>query len=307
MRAAPDPPGGDDAQLRTPPRNLLSSATPTLRSCGTPPTNPDRPKRIVVGTSFDRASAVALKRGTSLAHALGLELVVVHVLDKTSPCRRHETRAARRCVREWALFEARVPLAPEAVSIRVGDAIDELHRAYDRWRGEILVIGGRGRPSGPPPGRRTRALIARARGPVLVAGQTRSQPSVVAATDLAREEVPVVHAAARLARQLKANLTIVHNLHGVTLDGRRFPLPKMSEDRLVASRLEALETVVRNVPHVSEATFTRDSDAVQSILRVARERDVDLVVVGARPNRGATIAKVLADAQRSVLTIPLLR
>lgn len=245
---------------------------------------------------------------------MGLDLWVVHVTapwprsagDVTSlSSRRARVRAVKNAVQQWSLFELGLALPAKYILVCFGDPAEKLHHATRHLRAELLVLGGRTDAAADAPGALTEAVLARSSCPVLVAGPVRDGRAMVVATDLERPNVPVVRVAASLARQLRRPLTVVHNVDGVALHGVVYALPDGLEREVMAARLQTLGGVVRGIESVDDATVTREALAGDGILQVARARDVDLLVVGARPDVGLTSKHILAEARRSVLVVPL--
>jgi nucleotide-binding universal stress UspA family protein len=126
---------------------------------------------------------------------------------------------------------------------------------------------------------------------------------VVAATDLEDPRFPVLRAAAELSRALGASLVPVHNIS-----------PLSARLRGSVSRPEAFARAAAEL-HLGQAgVVSEDSDAARAILREARAREADLVIVGLRPRswlqglrRPSVASCVLRDARRSVLLTPLPR
>lgn len=291
----------------------MDDATPTKRE--TAAEDAGRAGRLVIGVGLDGPSAVALRRGLALAEALSLDPWIVHVLEPETARRdgggqtrdavdAQRARLARRAVQEWSLFEVGVALPRSSIHVRVGDPADELTRFARLRRVDLLLVGGRTDAAAATPGELTRTLVSRATCPVLVCGPARNDALVVA-TDLMDPAVPVVRTAARLATRLGRPLSIVHNVSGVTLRGTTFPLPGALAEAVVAERLDQLDRLVRDVAPRSDARLTRAPTAGDAVLRVAREQDVDLVVIGVRSSMGLTTESILTEARRSVLTVPL--
>lgn len=271
--------------------------------------------RVVIGVALDRPSAGALQRGLELARMLGFEPWIVHVLEPDTISRgradgavdlsqRQRLQSTKRVIQDWSLFETGIALPTKNLRVCIGDPAEELSRFARQRRADLLIVGGRAAATSPTPGALTRAIIARATCPVLVCGPTRNEALVVA-TDLRDPAAPVVRTAARFAKGLGHSLSIVHNVTGVSLRGITSPLPAQLAEQVVAERLDQLDRLVRQIAPQSDATLTRERTAVDAVLRVARERDVDLVIIGVRPRLGMTTDAILTEARRSVLTVPL--
>ncbi len=263
-------------------------------------------QRLVVGVSFDRGSAQALERGHDLARALGLELAVVHVLPdddvrhRSDAVRRAFASATRTAIQRWALSSCAIALPTDTIRLRFGDVADHLLHVTRRHSGELLVIGGR-TDDGFAPGSRALQIARQSLRPVLLAGPRTGARQIVAATDLASEGIPVVRSAAEYARRLCRRVSVVHN---VVHDSQPTFLAPIERDSL-AENLDRLRSIVRELDAVDDATVTREDVAAAGILRIARVRDADIVVVGVRPDVGSTSWSILASAQRSILLVPL--
>ena len=262
-------------------------------------------QRLVVGVSFDRGSAQALERGHELARALGLELAVVHVLPdddvrhRSEAVRRAFAHATRTASQRGALSVCAIALPTDSVRVRFGDVAKHLVHVARRHSGELLVIGGRS-DDGLAPGARTAEIVRQSHGPVLLAGLRTGARQIVAATDLASEGVPVVRRAAEYAKRLCRRVSVIHNVD----HGSQPPLLAPIERLSLAENLDRLRSIVRELDAVDDATVTREDIAAAGILRIARVRDADIVVVGVRPDIGSTSWSILASAQRSILLVP---
>lgn len=317
--------GAVDAPLR-PSDTQASRAeqSPPVLRCDPPicsvPTASVRPHRLLVGVSLDAASALALRRAHALSRILELELRVVHVIGATVgedgrrqergnvrdlASRRTRLRLAKRGVQEWAQFATGITLPSSSIHVRVGIPADELCGAARRFHVALLVLGGAAVAGAKAPGTLTRTVLSRAACPVLVCGAARAEGAFIVATDLSHPSVPVVRAAASLARRLGRSLSVVHNVDAIATDGAALPLPPSVQDQVLVERLDALAGIVRAIAPVRDATLTREPLAAEGILRVARERDVDLIVVGARREAGLTAESILSDTRRSLLSVPL--
>jgi nucleotide-binding universal stress UspA family protein len=139
--------------------------------------------------------------------------------------------------------------------------------------------------------------------------------SIVAATDLSAPARRAADRAAMLARAASASLTLVHALSGAAIDELRRWLDAAgtAEGSIVddvKARLHALgrELAERHRIDVDERTVT--GRAVDEIVRVADERNADLVVTGTLGagmfrNRlvGSTAERVVRKSSRPVLMV----
>jgi nucleotide-binding universal stress UspA family protein len=124
--------------------------------------------RVLVAMEGKRGHELALKGAVDVAVDAKLEIIVVHVDDESSiPAFsdqiQHETDAYA------AEFLARfAPSAPEAkLELRVGDPADEILRASETIKPELLAMGWRQRPAQAHEGVAP-TVVARCRYPVLL-------------------------------------------------------------------------------------------------------------------------------------------
>lgn len=140
---------------------------------------------------------------------------------------------------------------------------------------------------------------------------------LLVATDLSARARPALERAARLARQHRARLTLLHVLDPRLPERRLAHLIAGAGEPLPFPDPEAAETALRNevaavTGHLGPAPETRvatGKDFVE-IIHVARELDVDLVVLGAHGENflrdwvlGTTAERVARKGDRSVLVV----
>lgn len=205
----------------------------------------------------------------------------------------------------WARFRARHGLAPI-----------ELIPCEHTWSGLLEVIAQTRAELVVTPACCTTVwpkITTDAPVPVLLAHRPRHQGRVVAASNLELPERPVLRAAALLAEQLRAELTIVHNqpllsasLAAAGLAGATPFLPQIDD---LSARERALQREARELGGVSDVRLTRRLDAAAGILEAAFANDADLIVVGA-PRGGSRFfadgvtSRLCALSDRSVLVVP---
>jgi nucleotide-binding universal stress UspA family protein len=281
---------------------------------------PAEKPHVVVGVRLDAASVLALRRCFDLARVTGSALTVAYVLPRTSRgsrrgegwvrelmSRRAREGAARAAVQHWALVEAGVAVPDEAVLIRSGEPAEELATAVRALHARLLIIGGRPSATSASPGTTTGRIVAASPCAVLVCGAARPGAGMVAATDMGSPSLPVLLAASELAEELGRRVSVIHNVDSVFMHGVRYPLPAGICERVAGARLDRLSEVVRKDDRVDDARVMHERDAATAILRAARSDDADLIIVGRHAAPGRTIRRVLADARRSVLVVPMPR
>lgn len=288
---------------------------------------------VLVATALDEASEIALRRGDALARLLDAELVVLHVVKPTVWFRPlfpnahggegdalgQQVVLASQATRAWT---QRVLGAGAAAGIVVhsGAVIASILEVARTCRASVVVLGDTpgqsswfSRSSGVLAG-----LIQDASVPVLVARPERAGHEIVAATNFADTRYPALCQAARLGARLGAHVTFVHNadrsdyvaaasFFGIAVPAVVAPL----EPDLDRRRIE-LEEIAHFIGSNIDTVVASRADTADAILDVARARDADLVVVGARRRRTlreratlGTAATVARRAVRSVLSVPL--
>lgn len=278
-------------------------------------------RSVVVGLSFGPASALALTRGLELARLLRMDLIAVHVLPlphrfatrRQVPSldeRRRRTMAAKLEAQRWARSELGIGLPGRLVRVRFGEPAAALAAATRKLGACLLVIGGHSgarspAEASPTPHHISHRIVAESPCAVFLASEQRGGAAWLVATDLGSPGLPVLQAATALAAQLGRRITLVHNVDSIRIGGVKYPLPRRIRDRVMGDRLERLGDVVRTSVHVDDARIMNEADAARAVLRAARSDDADLIVVGRYPHLGATTTRVLDDAKRSVLVVPV--
>jgi len=125
---------------------------------------------------------------------------------------------------------------------------------------------------------------------------------MLCATDLSPRSERAVQRAALLASRFDAQLTLLHVM-----------APDQLAERAVHVRDEiAKQLLSKRLPAVREPTIeVRAGDYVQTIAAVAKEIDVDLIILGSKPHRplaplvGATAERITRLARRPALIVNL--
>ena len=289
---------------------------------------------MLVATSLDEASAVALRRGQALATILEAKLVVVHVvpphswvnmlfpqkfkMDAAAMTQLFVTALAS--AREWTLENLDATVAHPAIMLKRGRIAGTILEAAHDVHASLIVLGDSGGASARLFGGRAiaAAVVQRAGCPVLVARPERANSEIVAATNFADAAYPALCKAAQLGVRLGAHVTFVHNLHAsdyvatASLLGLPVQAAVIPREPELEQRAHELADVARSIgTDIESVVVTRDRSS-DAILDVARARDADMVVVGVRKRRGritdrtnGTAVTVAREARRSVLTVPL--
>ena len=159
------------------------------------------------------------------------------------------------------------------------------------------------------------ALANLANVPVLIARAPSADETIVAATDLQAANYPVLRQAAQLAEQIDASLVALHNVPPPPMSARtvtRAATFDSAVESQTEDRRRRLERATSELQLFAEAVVSHEANSADAILREARARDADVVVVGARRpswferlRRGSVPSRVVDRARRSVLVTPI--
>jgi nucleotide-binding universal stress UspA family protein len=201
-------------------------------------------------------------------------------------------------------------VAAERWDVRVGAFIPEVRRRAAELRATWIAVAPQWRNTG-----RMVTSLARKTGlSVLLARGSTDGTSIVAATDLSDLRYPVLIAASALGRQLGQNVVALHNHTPSRLRPRLAPrAPQLQTDDTAEIRKRLLTSVARAISADSEPVVANELDAVEAILREARMRNAELIVVGTRSHSwlhravvGSVSTALVDRTVRSVLVTPLL-
>lgn len=277
---------------------------------------------VVLFALFERGRPTkSLKRALAFSRVLQAELHVLRVLpvlgrlDLEASRRENSSGTMDRTLR--AIGDTRSWLRQvlgqdEAAVTQViaapGDFLDQVAHQAKKVSAMFIVVPAREACIGAT----ATSLACKANVPVLVARATAREDTIVAATDLETPDYPVLRIGAALGRKLDAPLVTFHNL-----------MPRRSMFGLHTSwSPDAPFTDGRQSGRLAEisaklhaqalAVVRRETDSAAAILGEAREREADLVVVGARRRRWldrlqleSVAAQVVDRAAQSVLVTPV--
>jgi len=290
---------------------------------------------VLVATAFDQPSAVALRRAQTLARVLEAHVVLLHVVPPHSwinalfPHKNAPDAVATQALLATAMETATSwydeVLGPDAeaptIILKRGHVAPAIVETAERVHASLVVLGDSpGSSAGLfGGGSIASSVIHQARRPVLVARPERPGNAIIAATNFADAKYPALLQAARLGARLDAHVTFVHNVEAsdyvaaASLLGLPLATTVLPREPDLERRQHELEDLAHFMGSGIEAVVVAKGRSSDAILDVARARDADLVVVGARSrgkvaglaSRGTTTT-VAREAKRSVLTVPLL-
>lgn len=264
----------------------------------------------------------ALRRALTLARALDAELFVLCVVGGHTAVHPlfpeqnmfdavRDVERTLRCQRDARAWVERVlgeDLPAERLELRIGAFVGETARHAEELGAALIVIG----PHDGPFGSMVTRLAQISSTPVLVARPSIGGPAIVAGTDMSDDGFPVLRLAATFASQLDAPLVAVHNEDSTGAGGGWLTWgSSVRSDADVSDAARRLSLACVRLGVASEAVVSNEVTAVRALLREARRRDADMVVVGAHRHSwferllgGGVAARVIDGASRSVLVAP---
>jgi nucleotide-binding universal stress UspA family protein len=280
-------------------------------------------EQILLATDFSAISDRAFAYALELAARFGATLHLAHVV--TAPMAGEgevpEVRYAALARERQTAEETLAMLARDANASHVTTKTAALEgplwpalESYIEQAGIDLIVAGTHGRTGlvrAVLGSSAEAIFRHAKVPVLVVGQARERAggaavkTIVYATDLAPRAAPAAEYAASLAQEFEAKLVLLHVAPPATLE-------KQAGLAMAKTFVELLKATVPE----SAATWAEvEYDVVpgkpeDEVVKLARKRNADLIVVGARPAGGlasrlpSTVHSVLVNATCPVLVVP---
>lgn len=292
-------------------------------------------ERILCPTDFSECAARALRLAVGLARWWGARVTVLHVVSPSlsttaglsSLAPFDETALRAQADEDLAEFVAPILHEPTSVErkLRLGDPAREIEA--EARGASLLVMGTHGR-SGLEHlmlGSVTEHLLRRAPCPVItVSGAPRPTTRralfkrVLCAADLGEGSEEVIAFALAMAEEGEAKVILLHVIEGLPDAGSaaRVGLPVADAERIqIDLRSFALDRLRETVPDEVRAQCALREEVAEGrpareILRVATERQVDLIVMGAHSHGalgraffGSTSNQVVRESGCPVLTV----
>jgi nucleotide-binding universal stress UspA family protein len=285
---------------------------------------------VLVATDLGLGGDEAVRQADAWAQRAGRPLVVVHALPdplRIAPLFPQDGIVASDVMgqlRDLAIdaLERRIydltGRAPNEVALMLepGSPHAAILEATDRLHPDLVVVGGSGksRVSELLLGSTAEQVVRHARGPVLVARPSPRSKTLMAATDLSENGLPALDAAVEVGQRRNALVLGLHCLDVAHPALAAFE-PTLIVDRGTMQRLhEGAEQVLgaaleRAKAEMSEVIVVEGSP-MRAIVAVAREREVELIVVAThgrtglkRLTMGSVAAAVVRAAPCSVLVV----
>jgi len=256
-------------------------------------------RRILVTTDFSASSQRALSYAVTLARQFHAHIFLAHVLtgadplegvDASSSGSQMEREKAERAVAA-ILSSGRMDGVSHEALIEEGYLWQTLETLIEKNEIDLVVVGARGLERAPNEDIEPTAemIFRRAVCPVLTVGPaTENAPrnasgfkSILFATDFGRAAQHAAPHAFSLAMRFRSRVTLLHvvGTSGDYPEGGQEMVKKTSYIRLTESA----------PPDLSKSCqvelVVQFGDSAEQILRIAREKNADLIVMGARAGR----------------------
>jgi nucleotide-binding universal stress UspA family protein len=291
--------------------------------------------RILCATDLSECSRRALGYGAALAGWSGARLALLHAAATpglrrggTPPHDAWPSEPRLEALRRFA--DPVIGTAAARLVVREGEPAEEIAAEAGRWGADLVIVGTHGRRGLEhwELGSVAEDVIRTAPCSVLTVPRNAPPPpaagappfqNILCALDLGPASEGLLEAALALSIRAGAGATVLHALEDVREDTSRMSLRlgapwfaayRESAVRQAAARLrELLPEEVRAACRVEEVLVP--GRAARQIVRLARARGADLVVMGAHAARplqvtlfGSTAARVVREAPCPVLTVP---
>ena len=280
------------------------------------------PNPVLVATDLTEASDPAIARGSAHAQALGVPLVVCHIIPdvlRSHPLQPRTgvneltlssdyTKRAAELVTEQMRRVANVSPDEETVIIESGNAEDEIVRIAEDRHASMIVVGTKH-------GRTAHRVVRYAHVPVLVARAAPATGKVLVATDFSEPSLAALAFAKRLIEAVKVDATLLHVMPPpssfVPAFAAPFGTPIVAPPAGVVERLEQLgnETLAGlakqyGMQHAEQV----EGDAQRVIVERANALGAEMIIMSSRGRTGlarlflgSTAEQVVKDASCSVL------
>jgi len=289
---------------------------------------------VLCPIDFSTASRAALRYATAIAERFrtGLTLLTVNdpVLAEAAEMQAGPGWTADDCQRELRLFfdqtvEHRTlfPIDVETV-VTTGHPAHEILRVVRERRCDLIVMSTHGLSSVRKRffGATTERVLRETGTPVLVTpvvepgylyleDMRRLVGRVLAPVDISAASQRQVEVAGALASAVDVPLLLAHVIEPLRFSGSPTARHSTVESERRASSREALNDLIRTVPATARTeAVTTLGDPAEEIARLARDRQVGLIVMGlhaetpAGPRMGSVTYRVLCLSQTPVLALP---
>jgi nucleotide-binding universal stress UspA family protein len=277
-------------------------------------------ERILCPTDFSPASIEAIRFASFLARNAACQLTILHVdefanaplgfFEKDEPTvhQQHELVSGF-AQSKFAEIVNQEKLAPEHTSllVRFGTAYHEIVEVAEANRFSLVVIAteGLGRSSPHLIGRTVERVVRLCRTPVMTVKPRQSAPpskveTILCPTDFSEYSNFAIPYAVSIARNYRARIILLH-VTDLTVQHPEALLQKFPDPRFYHDEADKINI---------EKIVGRDVEPENTIVRLAEEYQVDLIVIGTHGARGMrrvqignTVEEVVRRTASPVLTI----
>ncbi len=285
---------------------------------------------VVVATDLSDASRPAIKRGGDHAAALGVPLIICHVVPDVF--RQHPlmptpaendllfgpeliARAAE-LVTNQATDVLGASAGDARVTVESGAPDEEIVRVAETNRASLIAVGGKPREGAQIVlGHIAERVVRYAHTSVLVARDGGPMKKILVATDFSEGALPALRIAGAIARSTGNHVTLLHVMKPpssmlpsalMPLGNTWTPPAAAAVEQLEALGLSTLESLAKE--HGFASFEQREGDPADVILERAKELGVEMIITGSRGRRGlvrlvlgSVAEKVIRNSRASVL------
>lgn len=279
---------------------------------------------ILAATDFTEASFKAARYATTLARRYGSKLYLVHIVDHAGKAHGGShpiDDATRIALHEGERLESRIAReksladVDHVLIIKAGDVWDELSQIISTEVIDLVVVGTHGRTGIKKfvLGSAAEKIFRNSPCPVLTIGphvrtsrDPGAQPThILVPTDFSVQSRLALQYGLYFARQLQAQLTVVHILEEAFCDTKEAPAVARSA-RTRLRDFVAEEDILSSGPEL----VTGVGSIVDRVLNIARNRRADLIIMGVRAAAGLkdhalwpNAYRIVCEAHCPVLTV----
>jgi nucleotide-binding universal stress UspA family protein len=277
-------------------------------------------ERILCPTDFSPASIEAIRFASFLARNASCQLTILHVdeanksplgfFEKDEPSvSQHQELVSGFAQSKFAEIVREEKLVPDRTSllVRFGTAYHEIVEVAEVNRFSMVVIAteGLGRSSPHLIGRTVERVVRLCRTPVVTVKPQQSSPpakveTILCPTDFSEYSNFAIPYAVSIARNYRARIILLH-VTDLTVQHPEALLQKFPDPRFYHDEADKIQI---------EKIVGRDVEPENTIVRLADEYQVDLIVIGTHGARGMrrvqignTVEEVVRRTTSPVLTI----
>jgi nucleotide-binding universal stress UspA family protein len=293
-------------------------------------------QKLFVAIDFSPDSDEALRQAHERAESTGAQLAVCHIVP-------NELRSNLLFPQISQITALKFPLEikhiAEAASASVAEITGRKERDFEliiddgtpqalilsraeQWQADLLIMGSHGQTSAADAliGSVTDSVIRHAHCPVLITRSNKRTGRILAGTDFSDPALPPLRAAADEAERVGGELTVVHSLDlvwsvaaypALAFGGAPFNVSPEQIKELEVVAAKRLEESLKTLGITGDTLVTTGA-AGTALIDIAREKKVDLIVVGTvgrtglrRALLGSVAETVAKGAPCSVLIVRL--